>query len=155
MSKKSVIILSLIAIVAAILIYFGIKIKPVESNIISDENKIRVIAAENFWGSLVLQIGGNRVNVASIVSDPNYDPHEYGSNANNARDFAIANYVIVNGAGYDSWADKLLGAGENPNRKVLNVADLIGKKDGDNPHFWYYPSVRWSLREVSALRHLI
>lgn len=100
---------------------------------------IQVVAAENFWGSIISQIGGNRVNVLSIVSDPNADPHEYESNADDARAVANANYVVENGAGYDSWMDKLLSAGGNTNRKVLNVADLLGKKEGDNPHFWYSP----------------
>jgi zinc/manganese transport system substrate-binding protein len=101
---------------------------------------LQVVAGENFWGSLVSQIGGTHVHVTSIVSDPNADPHEYESNADNARAFANANYVILNGAGYDSWGDKLLGAGSSPDRKVLDVADLLGKKDGDNPHFWYNPA---------------
>jgi zinc/manganese transport system substrate-binding protein len=77
--------------------------------------------------------------VLSIVSDPNADPHEYESNTANALAIANADYIIVNGAGYDGWADKLIGAGTKPNAKVLNVADLLGKKEGDNPHFWYSP----------------
>ena len=101
---------------------------------------IQVVAGENFWGSLVSQIGGTKVKVDSIVSDPNADPHEYESNNADAREFATANYVILNGAGYDSWGDKLVAANPNPNRTVLNVANLLGKKNGDNPHFWYNPS---------------
>jgi len=100
---------------------------------------LRIVAAENFWGSLVSQIGGTHVQVLSIVSDPNADPHEYESNATDARAVATANYVIENGAGYDSWIDKLVGAGSSQDRKVLNVATLLGKKEGDNPHFWYNP----------------
>ena len=100
---------------------------------------IQVVAAENFWGSLVSQIGGNRIQVDSIVSDPNADPHEYESNASTARSFETADYVILNGAGYDSWGDKLLSASPNKNRVVLNIAGLLGKKEGDNPHFWYNP----------------
>ena len=101
---------------------------------------LHVVAAENFWGSLVSQIGGSHVQVLSVVSDPNADPHEYESNTTDARAVATANYVIENGAGYDSWVDKLVGAGSSPNRKVLNVATLLGKKEGDNPHFWYNPA---------------
>ena len=101
---------------------------------------VNVVAGENFWGSIVSQIGGIHVHVISIVSDPNADPHEYESNTDNARAFADANYVILNGAGYDSWGDKLLSASTNSNRKVLRVADLLGKKEGDNPHFWYNPT---------------
>ncbi len=101
---------------------------------------LQVVAAENFWGSLVSQIGGTHVRVTSIVSDPNADPHEYESSANTARAFAGADYLILNGAGYDSWGDRLLGASPNPKQKVLKVADLLGKKEGDNPHFWYDPA---------------
>ena len=101
---------------------------------------LQIVAGENFWGNLVSQIGGSHVQVLSVVSDPNADPHEYESNTSNARAFANADYVILNGAGYDSWGDKLLSAGSKPSRKVLDVADLLGKKEGDNPHFWYNPS---------------
>ncbi len=100
---------------------------------------LQVVAAENFWGSLVSQLGGSHVQVLSIVSDPNADPHEYESNAGDARAVSNADYVIENGAGYDSWMDKLLSASNNPGQKVLNVANLLGKKDGDNPHLWYSP----------------
>lgn len=91
---------------------------------------------------MISQLGGTHVQVLSIVSDPNADPHEYESNAADARAVATANYVIENGAGYDSWMDKLIsaGPGTNSDRTVLNVADLLGKKEGDNPHFWYNPA---------------
>lgn len=102
-------------------------------------NGLQIVAAENFWGSLVSQLAGPHAQVLSIVSDPNADPHEYSSSVATARAVATADYVVVNGAGYDSWCDKLLNAGGNPNRKVLNVADLVGQKTGANPHFWYNP----------------
>ena len=101
---------------------------------------LQIVAAENFWGSLISQLGGSHVEVLSIVSDPNADPHEYESNTTDARAIADADYVIENGAGYDSWMDKLLSAGGSQSRKEFVVADLLGKKDGDNPHFWYSPT---------------
>lgn len=135
-SKKPIFIIVLLVFIIATLILI------VTSSSLSSSNgkKISVVAGENFWGSLVSQIGGSKVNVVSIVSDPNADPHEYESNTTDARDIATANYVVLNGAGYDTWANKLISASPNPNRKVLTVADLLGKKDGDNPHFWYSPS---------------
>ena len=101
---------------------------------------LEVVAAENFWGSLVSQLGGSHVQVLSIVFDPNADPHEYESNTTDARAVTDADYVIENGAGYDSWMDKLLSSGGKPERKTLEVSNLLGKKEGDNPHFWYEPS---------------
>jgi zinc/manganese transport system substrate-binding protein len=100
---------------------------------------LNVVAGENFWGSIAAQLGGSKVNVQSVVTDPNADPHEYESNTNNARAFAQADLVILNGAGYDDWGKKLLDANSSSHRQVLNVADLLGKKAGDNPHFWYDP----------------
>ena len=100
---------------------------------------LQVVAGENFWGDIASQLGGARVSVQSVVTDPNADPHEYESNTNDARAVAVANLVVLNGAGYDDWGQKLLDASPNSQRKVLNVADLLGKKSGDNPHFWYEP----------------
>jgi zinc/manganese transport system substrate-binding protein len=101
---------------------------------------IQIVAAENFWGSLIQQLGGTHVQVLSIVSDPNADPHEYESNAADARAIANANMVIVNGVGYDDWALKLIAANNNPNQVVLNVGELVGVPDGSNPHLWYDPA---------------
>ncbi|TMD35117.1 MAG: ABC transporter substrate-binding protein [Chloroflexi bacterium] len=100
---------------------------------------LNVVAGENFWGSIATQLGGARVHVQSVVTDPNADPHEYESNTTDARAFAQADLVILNGAGYDDWGKKLLDANSSSRRQVLNVAQLLGKKAGDNPHFWYDP----------------
>ncbi len=100
---------------------------------------INVVAGESFWGSIALQLGGSKVNVQTVVTDPNADPHEYESSANDARAFAEAKLVILNGAGYDDWGKRLLAANQTAGRQVLNLADLLGKKVGDNPHFWYHP----------------
>jgi zinc/manganese transport system substrate-binding protein len=100
---------------------------------------LQVIAGENFWGSIASQLGGSRVSVTSIVTNPNTDPHEYESSATDARAFATADYVILNGAGYDDWGQKLLSGNPSTSRKVFTVADLLNKKAGDNPHFWYNP----------------
>jgi zinc/manganese transport system substrate-binding protein len=102
-------------------------------------NTLQVIAGENFWGSIAAQLGGSHVTVTSIVTNPNTDPHEYESSATDARAFATADYVVLNGAGYDDWGQRLLAGNPSPSRKVFTVADLLNKKAGDNPHFWYNP----------------
>src|SRR2546430_11368138 len=101
---------------------------------------LSVVAAENFWGSLATELGGAKVSVQSVVTDPNADPHEYESSSADARAFADARLVILNGAGYDTWGQKLLDANPAAGRQVLNIADLLGKKEGDNPHFWDSPA---------------
>jgi zinc/manganese transport system substrate-binding protein len=102
--------------------------------------RIQVVAAENFWGSIAAQLGGERVQVRSIIVNPGTDPHSYEPTARDARTMAGARLAIVNGVGYDEWASKLLAASPLPGRVVLNVGGLLGLRDGDNPHRWYFPS---------------
>ena len=77
---------------------------------------------------------GVRCNVTSIVTDPNADPHEYESSSANAKAVANASLVIVNGAEYDDWASEIGPTQDKSNRTLLNVAALLGKKEGTNPH---------------------
>ena len=143
MQKITYVVIAVLAVVALATIIFVesfISNTSVNSNPTQNlSKKLQIVAAENFWGNLVSQLGGPHVQVLSIVTDPNSDPHEYESNTADAQAIANANYVIVNGAGYDDWALKLISASTNPNQELLNVANLLGKKEGDNPHFWYYP----------------
>ncbi|MCI4330666.1 MAG: zinc ABC transporter substrate-binding protein [Thermoplasmata archaeon] len=120
----------------------------------STSSVIQVVAAENFWGSLVAQLGGNQTSVLSIVSDPNADPHEYEANTSDAIAVSNAQLVIVNGVGYDDWALTLLSASHHAGQVVLNVGDLNGVVVGggivsDNPHMWYNPA--YVNRTVSAM----
>src|SRR5437868_6544374 len=69
---------------------------------------LQVLAGENFWGSIAAQLGGSHVSVTSVVTNPNADPHDFESSTKDARAFATADYVILNGAGYDDWGSKLL-----------------------------------------------
>ena len=106
----------------------------------SGSTTVDVVAGENFWGSLAVELGGAKVSVQSVVTDPNADPHEYETSPADARAFAEANLVILNGAGYDTWGQKLLDANPSARRQVVDVAALLGKRQGDNPHFWYSPT---------------
>lgn len=101
--------------------------------------RVNVVAAENFWASIVSQIGGEHVAVNALINSPDADPHDYEPTARDARAVAGAQFVIGNGAGYDPWLDNLISANPSSARRVLRVADLVGKKEGDNPHFWYNP----------------
>ena len=114
---------------------------------------IEIVAAENFWGSFITQLGGNRVSVVSIVTYSNTDPHEFESNTQDAEAIANASLVIVNGADYDDWALQLIAASNTPGQWVLNVQQLLNSTVNPgcgeaaytventcvNPHFWYSP----------------
>jgi zinc/manganese transport system substrate-binding protein len=100
---------------------------------------LQIVAAENFYGGVAHQIAGDNATVTSILTNPNQDPHEFTSSAQTARAVADADIVIYSGIGYDDWVAKLLGTAGKPNRIVIDVANLVGRKDGDNPHIWYDP----------------
>ncbi|MFC8520356.1 metal ABC transporter solute-binding protein, Zn/Mn family [Streptomyces sp. NPDC057257] len=112
---------------------------------------IQVVAAENFWGSIASQLGGSHVKVTSIINNPDADPHDYEPTAADARTVAGAQYTIVNGIGYDAWADKLLAANPGSGRTQLKVGDLVGIKPGGNPHRWYSPdNVHQVIEKITA-----
>jgi zinc/manganese transport system substrate-binding protein len=105
-----------------------------------EDAKLGVVAAENFYADIVRQIGGDRVEVASILNNPNQDPHLFETTPTIVRQIAAAQIVIFNGAGYDSWMGKLLESAPRADRTVVAVAELVNKKEGDNPHLWYEPT---------------
>jgi len=100
---------------------------------------VKIVAAENFYGDVAGQIGGDAVAVTSILTNPDQDPHLFEASAETAKALADAKVVIVNGVDYDPWMEKLLGAHKAPGRKEIVVASLVGRKAGDNPHLWYDP----------------
>jgi zinc/manganese transport system substrate-binding protein len=112
---------------------------------------IDVVAAENFWGSLAEQLGGAHVKVTSIINNPDADPHDYEPTAADARLLSGAKLAIINGVGYDAWATKLAATNASSGRTDLTVGDLVGAKDGDNPHRWYNPdNVRAVMDQITA-----
>ncbi|MDE2590322.1 MAG: zinc ABC transporter substrate-binding protein, partial [Patescibacteria group bacterium] len=91
----------------------------------------------NFYGDIAKQLGGNNVQVTSILSDPNVDPHEYESNVQDGIAISHANIIIENGDDYDTWMDKLLSASPNKSRTVLVGFKIANHPLEDNPHVWY------------------
>lgn len=121
------------------------------------DGRIRVIAGENPWGSVVASIGGDRVSVKSIINDPGVDPHEYEANVRDAAAVSAAKLVIENGLGYDDFLHKLLSASPGGKRTVLDISDIVGVNGREaNPHLWYGPAyVMTAARAiVSALAEL-
>jgi zinc/manganese transport system substrate-binding protein len=111
---------------------------------------INVVAAENFYGDVATQIGGNNVSVTSILTNPDQDPHLFEASPSTAKELVGAKIVIVNGADYDPWMEKLLGANKVSGRKEIIVAHLVHKKAGDNPHLWYNPATMPALAKTLA-----
>lgn len=134
--RKRNAVLTAIVVVALITAALSLKLGIVGTGVAT--NKVNVVAAENFWGNIAGQIGGDKVSVTSIISDPNADPHLYESDARDAIAIANADVVIKNGLGYDDFMDKLLSASQNSHRTVLTAASILSVTGEDaNPHLWY------------------
>lgn len=146
-ARTSAALLILSALVAALLAGCGGS----NSSSTGSSGKLNVVAAEDFWGSIAAQLGGDQVEVTNIITNPAADPHDYEPTSEDARTMAGTQLAIVNGIGYDQWATKLLDANPSSERTVLTVGDLLGLKDGDNPHQWYSPaSVQKVIEQITA-----
>ncbi|MEU6304863.1 metal ABC transporter solute-binding protein, Zn/Mn family [Streptomyces chartreusis] len=115
---------------------------------------VPVVASTNVYGDLARRIGGAKVQVTSIIGDPDQDPHSYEAGTRNQLALAKAEVVIENGGGYDDFVDRMLkSAGSTPH--VINAVEVSGKtapKGGElNEHVWYdFPTVAELADRIAA-----
>src|SRR6266487_4612610 len=64
-------------VVVGLVIASGLSACSTSAGDLTSNGKPAVVAAENFWGSIAAQLGGDRVEVTSIITTPNADPHDY------------------------------------------------------------------------------
>jgi zinc/manganese transport system substrate-binding protein len=114
------------------------------------DDEITIVAAESMYGDIAAQIAGDHAAVSSLLTNPAQDPHLFEATPSAARSVAGARIVVVNGAGYDPWMNKLIVSAPNPKRAVINVAALTGAKTGANPHLWYDPATLPRVAEAIA-----
>jgi zinc/manganese transport system substrate-binding protein len=124
----------------SVALFAALALLAVCTSVCAAADKIPLVAAENFYGDVARQIGGDRVAVSSIMSNPDQDPHLFEVSSSIARQLAGAQIVVYNGADYDPWMVKLLAASPRTGRAVIVAADLVRRKAGDNPHLWYDPA---------------
>lgn len=98
---------------------------------------IHIIAAENMYGNIAEQLGGKYVQVDSILTNPDQDPHLFELTPSIGKKIADADLIIINGLGYDSWMNRLLTKYHFNHQDIISLQILLNRKDGDNPHLWY------------------
>lgn len=140
--KKSVVAFTLASVSALVLA--GCSATPAADAGGSDD-VIQVVASTNVYGSLAEQIGGDRVDVTSIITSASQDPHSYEASARDRLTVQDAELVIENGGGYDSFIDTLIG---DSDVRVFTAAsfsnDYPGNEgdddaEGFNEHVWFDP----------------
>src|SRR3954452_8628620 len=113
----------------------GIALAPTGTSARPSGGEVAVVAAENAYGSIAAQIGGRHVAVTSILRDPAADPHLFTADTETALEVARAGLVIQNGAGYDTFMNRLEAAAPSGGRAIVTVADVLGVRGADaNPH---------------------
>ena len=101
---------------------------------------VKVVAAEDVYAAVARELAGPDAAVASILHNPDQDPHTFEASASIAHEVGAADIAVVNGADYDPWMDRILAATRRPGRQVIDVSRLLGRKPGDNPHLWFDPA---------------
>ncbi|KAB8292731.1 metal ABC transporter solute-binding protein, Zn/Mn family [Bifidobacterium avesanii] len=99
---------------------------------------ISVVASINQWGSLAKQIGGDYVDITSILASSNVEAHDFEAQTADVAKLSKAQVVVANGAGYDAWATKSV----TKQTALVTAAGNVGASDGDNPHLWFSKDAR-------------
>jgi zinc/manganese transport system substrate-binding protein len=125
------------------------------SNGRTSDGRLKVVAGENFWGDLARQVGGDHVEVTSLINSPDADPHLFEPGTDAGLAVATAGVVIVNGAGYDPFMNRLINASPSSSRKVVTIANVADVHGSDpNPHLWYdvplLPDVLLAMRDAMS-----
>lgn len=109
----------------------------------ADARKLKVVATFSILGDIVERIGGDRVEVRTLVG-PDADAHVFEATSADARAVAQADVVFSNGLGFDPWINKLVKA-SGSKATVVAVADSISPKRKSkggaiDPHAWHDPN---------------
>ena len=101
------------------------------------QDRLNVVASFSILGDLVRNVGGDRVNVATLVG-PNSDVHVYAPAPADAKKIADAKLVIVNGFGLEGWLPRLVQSSGNKAVIATATEGVAPLKRGSNadPHAW-------------------
>ncbi|MGX5681718.1 metal ABC transporter solute-binding protein, Zn/Mn family [Schumannella luteola] len=96
-----------------------------------DDSRISVVASTNVYGDLAATIGGNLVDVTSIITGANQDPHSFEASARDQLAVSEADLVILNGGGYDPFMETLVAA-SGTTAPVIEAVEASGLLDDDH-----------------------
>ncbi|CAH0204029.1 Manganese-binding lipoprotein MntA [Microbacterium oxydans] len=115
---------------AAVLALAGCSATPTSAT--DGDGAIQVVASTNVYGSIAAQIGGDRVDVTSIIESATQDPHSYEATARDRLTVQKADLVIENGGGYDAFVDSLLKDAADPH--VVTAVEYSHDFPGNEGH---------------------
>lgn len=71
------------------------------------QKPLRVVASFSILADMTKQVGGEHVQVQSLVG-PNSDAHVFDPSPRDAKALAQADVVVINGLGFEGWMDRLI-----------------------------------------------
>ncbi|MFV0335538.1 MAG: metal ABC transporter solute-binding protein, Zn/Mn family [Tropicimonas sp.] len=95
------------------------------SSALAADAPLKVVASFSILGDIVSEIGGERVEVSTLVGADG-DAHVYQPTPNDARAMAGAAVIVTNGLGFEGWMDRLVAASGTQ-------ATIITASDGITP----------------------
>jgi zinc/manganese transport system substrate-binding protein len=107
----------------------------------AQHNKMPVVATFSILGDLVKNVGGDRIEVTTLVG-PNSDTHVYAPTPADARKVAAAKVVFVNGLGYEGWMTRLVEASGAKATSIVASEGVKSRKMQEgghrvtDPHAW-------------------
>jgi len=69
-------------------------------------DKLKAVASFSILGDMVSQVGGDRVDVVTLVG-PDGDAHVYEPTPADAKNLSASQILFVNGLGFEGWMDRL------------------------------------------------
>jgi zinc/manganese transport system substrate-binding protein len=101
------------------------------------QDRVNVVTSFSILGDFVKNVGGERVNVTTLVG-PDGDVHVYTPAPADAKKIADAKLLVINGLGLEGWLPRLLQASGSKAPIIIatkNIAPLKLGSDAD-PHAW-------------------
>ncbi|MDQ0348606.1 metal ABC transporter substrate-binding protein [Ancylobacter vacuolatus] len=92
--------------------------------------KIPVVASFSILGDFVKQVGGDRVEVTTLVG-PNGDAHVFQPAPGDAKKVSAAQIVFVNGLGFEGWIDRLVKASGTKAEIVVATKGITPREMAD------------------------
>lgn len=102
---------------------------------------IEAVASFSILGDIVQQVGGEHVNVITLVG-PNGDPHGFEPTPKNSKQLSKADVVFVSGLGLEGWLERLISASGYKGQVVIASTGVDSRKMDDegkrvtDPHAW-------------------
>ncbi|MGA8532689.1 MAG: metal ABC transporter substrate-binding protein [Candidatus Tumulicola sp.] len=110
-----------------------------ESSNAQSPNKIQVVTTISTLNSFAIGVGGDRVQVTNIVP-VGASPETFQPRPQDVASISQAQLLVENGAGLETWLQRLLRNTAAPNVRVVVCADGLPTKN-DNPHLWMDPQL--------------